>query len=487
MLRAMANIKRWKSSKIAIKRLSLWDENPRFPEAYFSKSESELIEYFLRKKEFKIESFAKEVAKEFDLPQLEKIVVFQYKGKNIVLEGNRRLIVYKLFLNPSLTSNQSLQTLFESLRKQIKIKDSFRLEANTTTIKDEGLRFVDRKHNRGNNEVSWGEPERRNFAVRRSHGKGKDILRVELANAIKGLSLPDTLKEAVLSRGLVTTFYRIVDSASARKKLGYEVSESGTIGIKDQGRFDQLLKVIAHNVWAKKDFKGGDVDSRSLNKTKAIESYIASLQIKDAVRVDREIKKSTKENLFGELVILAPNRTRSNQLSGERKYLINSSIFIQNPRINDIYDELRNKIEVDSAPNAAAVLFRVFMECSIDCYIDTHKIKIKDNTKLAGKILKVVDHLEDAIALRRLAEEGNKMPTPEEFKKVKDKVKLKNMRRVATKDNNSILSVETFHDFVHDYKTSPISSELKKHWENLDSFFGALWNSFVMIKKKKEK
>lgn len=478
------DIKKWKRSEIPIKKLSLWDENPRFPEEYFSKSESELIDYFLGKKHFKIEYFAKEVAREFDLPQLEKIVVFQYKGKNIVLEGNRRLIVYKLLLNPSLTSNQVLRTLFEGLQKQTKIKDSFKLEANATTIKDEGLRFLDRKHNRGNNEVGWGEPERRNFAVRRSHGKGKDVLRVELANAVKKLSLPDALKEAVLSKGLVTTFYRIVDSASARKKLGYEVSESGTVGIKDQKKFDNLLKVIAYHVWIKKDFKGGDVDSRSLNKTKSIENYILGLHIKDSARVDKELKKSTKETLFGEQVILTPARSRSNQLSGERKYLINSSIYIKSSRINDIYDELKKKIEVNSAPNAVAVLFRVFMECSIDCYIDTHKIKIKDDTKLAGKILKVVDHLEDAIALRRLAEEGTKTPTPEEFKKAKEKVKFKNMRRVATKDNNSILSVETFHDFVHDYKTSPIPSELKKHWENLDSFFVALWSSFVSVKKK---
>lgn len=478
---------KWNKKEIAIKNLALWDENPRFPEEYFSKSESELIEYFLRKKEFKIESFAKDVAREFDLPQLEKIVVFQYKGKNIVLEGNRRLVVYKLLLNPSLTSNLSLKTIFESLQKQTKIKDSFKLEANVTAIKDEGLRFVDRKHNRGNNEVGWGEPERRNFAVRRSHGGSKDILRVELASAVKKLPLPDSIKEAVLSRGLVTTFYRIADSAAARKKLGYEVSESGTIGIKDQKKFNNLLKIIAYNVWTKKDFSGVDVDSRSLNKTRAIENYISGLQIKDAARVDKEIEKSTKETLFGEQIILTPARAKSNQLSGERKYLINSSIYIQSFRINDIYDELRKKIEVDNAPNAVAVLFRVFMECSIDCYIDTHKLKIKDDTKLAGKILKVVDHLEDAIALRRLAEEGNKTPTPEEFKKVKEKVKFKNMRRVATKDNNSILSVETFHDFVHDYKTSPIPSELKKYWENLDSFFVALWSSFVTVKKKKNK
>ncbi|MBI4224973.1 MAG: hypothetical protein HY617_01445 [Candidatus Sungbacteria bacterium] len=477
--------KKWRKSEISIKRLSLWDENPRFPEEYFSKSETELIEFFLKKKEFKIESFAKEVAKEFDLPQLEKIVVLQLKRKNIVLEGNRRLVVYKLLLNPSLTSDQTIRTLFEGLQKQTKISTSFKLEANITATKEEGLRFIDRKHNRGNNEVGWGEPERRNFAVRRLHGKSKDVLRVELANAVKKLSLPDAIKEAVLSKGFVTTFYRIVDSAPARRKLEYSVSDSGTIGIRNQNKFDDLLKVITYNVWTKKNFRGDDVDSRSLNKLPAIDKYISGLQVKDVTRVEKEIKESTKETLFGDQVLLTPPRTRSNQLSTDRKFLINSSIYIQNSRINAIYDELQKKVDVDSAPNAVAVLFRVFMECSIDCYIETHKIKVDEKKGLAGKILKVVDHLEDTIVLRRLAEEGNKNPTPVEFKKIKEKVKFKSMRKVATKDNNSILSVTTFHDFVHDYKVSPIPSELKKYWDNLDSFFVALWGSFVLAKKRK--
>ncbi len=41
-------------------------------------------------------------------------------------------------------------------------------------------------------------------------------------------------------------------------------------------------------------------------------------------------------------------------------------MYIADTRINDIYDELRKKLEVDITPNAVAVLFRVFMECSID-------------------------------------------------------------------------------------------------------------------------
>ena len=193
------NQPKWRDEKIAVKELSLWDENARFPEEYFNKQETELIEYFLRKKDFKIEQFAREVVKEFDLPQLEKIVVLKLKDRKIVLEGNRRVTVYKLLINPSLANgNANALKVFEELSRSIKFPNSFKLEATVTTNKDEGLRFVDRKHNRGNNEVSWGEPERRNFAVRRSHGKNKDLLRVELANTVKKLKLPDIIKEAVL-------------------------------------------------------------------------------------------------------------------------------------------------------------------------------------------------------------------------------------------------------------------------------------------------
>lgn len=92
---------KWSQGNLSIKDLALWDENSRFPEEYFSKKESELIEYFLSKRDLKVENLAKEIVNEFDLPQLEKIVVLKLKGKNIVIEGNRRLTAYKLLVKPS--------------------------------------------------------------------------------------------------------------------------------------------------------------------------------------------------------------------------------------------------------------------------------------------------------------------------------------------------------------------------------------------------
>lgn len=449
---------KWQKKTISVGDLSLWDENARFPQEYFNKSEKELIAYFLKKREFKIEEFAKEVVNEFDLPQLEKIVVLNLNGRNIVLEGNRRLTVYKLLLDPSLSTDPKLRIVFEELKGKSAINESFQLEANVTQSKEDGLRYVDRKHNKGNNEVGWGEAERRHFAVRRSDRKNKDVLRVELANAVKKLDLPEAMKEDVLGKGYVTTFYRIVDSAPAREKLGYSIQEDGRLQIKDQKTFNDLMKTMVFHIWNKKDFDGGAVDSRTLNLAGDIEAYIKKLKQKDSAQVDKAIKASTKPNLFGEKIVTKSIGGKSKPLSSSRKFLIDSSIYIQDGRINDIYNELKTKLEVDSVPNGVAVLFRVFLECSVDYYIEKHKIPVKSDIKLGGKIGKVADDLKK----KGLAEDKD----------------LKNIRRVATTDNNSILSVSNFHDFVHDYRSSPIPTELKKYWDNLGNFFQILWKSF---------
>lgn len=329
---------KWKIGHIAIKDLWLWDENPRFPQEYFNRGTEELIEYYLSKKDLKILDFSKEVVSDFDLPQLEKLVVLEMNGKNIVLEGNRRLAVYKLLANPSLiTKRNDLKKHFEEQKGRINITESFTLEANITTYKEEGLRYVDRKHNRNNNEVGWGEPERRHFAVRRSRGGMKDVVRVALANAVKQLSLPDDLKEAVLGKGFVTTFYRIVDRAATRAKLGYEPKEDGTLQINNQEAFDNLLKVIVYNVLAKKDFNGDPVDSRSLNKVEALDAYIKQLKPDDADLVDKDIREQSKSDLFAGQTPLKKSDARRTPITSPADELFGRKLQLQKGPVNTLY------------------------------------------------------------------------------------------------------------------------------------------------------
>ncbi|MCK4729829.1 MAG: hypothetical protein KAT28_00775 [Candidatus Aenigmarchaeota archaeon] len=461
----MAQNNHWQESRISLEQLSLWDENARFPDKYFSKSEKELIKYFCTKKNFKIESFAKEIVKDFDLPHLEKLLVYATGEKNIVLEGNRRLTVYKLLKNPDLAPNDTLKSKFLKLKQDISIDNSFSFDCLVTDSKAEGFRFIERKHVNGNNEVSWGEQERTNYNIRRGNATKKEEFKIAIAKIIKKLDLPETLKEQILGLGYVTTFWRILDNSVAWKKFGFNLRDNGELEIKDN-EFEKKLKVIILNVLQKKDFSGNKIDSRSLNKNEEKEEYLKSITTDDYNKVDSEIKKNTTINLLDEPivdVIPSKKKTKINPKSTSRNYLIPRTfrISIDEKKINNIYRELREDLLLDdtnkAVPNAVGVLFRVFLEISLDYYAKMKGQDFKTNDTIRKKITWVVNNF---------------------IEKGYDKKLFNNIKKVgsSTKEQ-SYLSIDNFHEYVHSHTTQPTSSELKAKWDNLEEFFEILWTS----------
>lgn len=456
----------WKEVRIPLKELLLWDENARFSDKYFNNFEKELIKYFCMNKSFKIENLAKEIVKDFYLPQLEKLVIWDTNNQLIVLEGNRRLTVYKLLNNPKLAPDRALQKNFEELKTEININDNYSFDCLVTNNKTEGLRLIERKHLNGNNEISWGEQERTNHNVRRGNATKKEEFKVAIAKIIKDLDIPEALKEKVLGRGYVTTFWRILDKPSAWEKYGFNLKDNGELEITNLN-FEKELKVIIFNVLEKEDFSGKKLDSRSLNTNEEIKKYLSSIKNNDSEKVDEQIKIHTKNTLFGEEEIYtAPKKRKSiiNPTSTTRKYLIPKTCRFQinEAKINNIYRELRDYLLIDdskeAAPNAVGVLFRVFLEISIDYFWENDKKEtFAENIKFSGKITKVSDYMEQ----NNLA----------------DNKQLKNIRSVAT-DKNNLLSIQNFHSYVHSYKTQPSSSDLKLKWDNLEEFFEILWGSF---------
>src|SRR3989339_1653986 len=97
---------KWNKKDIAIKDLSLWDENARFSDQYFGLTEEDLLKHFITGK-FQVLKLASEMEKDADLPQLEKIVVWRFNDRNIVLEGNRRVAAYKLMADPTPAGHDS--------------------------------------------------------------------------------------------------------------------------------------------------------------------------------------------------------------------------------------------------------------------------------------------------------------------------------------------------------------------------------------------
>ena len=437
---------------ISISELSLWDQNARFPDTYFNKTEKELIEHFATKKDFKLVELASEIVDEFSWPQLEKLVVYESGGKKIVLEGNRRLAAYKLLNNPELTDDIGLKKKLNDLRAQININNNFKLECLVTQDKELGLRYIDRKHLKGNNEVSWGDNERAHHKSRRGSAGQKEELKIAITRRVRDLDIPEEWKEKVLGRGFVTTFWRIIEPKAIQNLFGLELDDGELrVGNND---FDKKLKVVICDVIDKKEPSGKRLSRLNVEE---IKDYVNQISESDYKRVSGEIKTQATQKSNP-----VTQRKESTPKSSTRKYLIPKTCVLQikkATRINDIYCELRDDLRIDdskkSVPNAVGVLFRVFLEVSLDYYAKMNGHVFNKEDKIRQKIPWVVETLKG---------------------KGHDQEKFHNINKVGSSQvMQSYMSIENFHEYVHSHTTEPTSSELKAQWNNLQEFFEILW------------
>jgi len=456
----------FQNKKIEIEKLILWDENARFPDNYSKSEEKELIEYFVSQPVYQIDNFIDEIVDDLDLPQLEKLVVWKDNEKLVVLEGNRRLTCYKLLANPEILSQSKQKKIFSKINKLKEstiINNQYKLECVVSEDKGQCYRYLDRKHNRGNNEVNWGDLERTNYTVRRGAANFNTKLKVALSNFIDDLELPQEIKSKVLGRGYVTNFFRLTTTGPARKIFGLDLDENGSLTFSDPN-FAEKLKVIIYNVLEKEDFKGNPVDSRQLNKTPQIKDYLKSVKSTDAKKVDKKIEENKKPDLFEKNRVSSPTPKERKQVlpkSSTRRTLIpkNCRIRIESNKINNIYRELRDDLILDetsnAVPNAVGVLFRVFLEVTLDHYAEKNMNIFKKDHTISKKIPWVVNSLE---------------------LKGYDKKTFNNIKKVASANKEqSYLSIHNFHEYVHSRVTQPSSNELKTKWDNLQSFFELIW------------
>jgi len=343
--------------KIKISELSLWDENPRFPDKYFNQTEEELINFFLQKKNFKIRELAEAIVNDFDLPQLEKIIVLELQDQNVVIEGNRRLTVYKLLVNPELTQDEKLRDFFKKLSNKISIDEDYELECLITSEKEEALKYVDRKHNNGNFEIGWGQAERDNFKARRGRASDKELFRIEISKIVKSLDLPEELKEQVLGKGYVTTFFRIIDSKPAYDLYGFSFQD-GKLLIEDKD-FKEKLKVIICNVLEKKSLNGKkEINTRTLNKISDIEDYLKSIKEKDSKTVNEVIKKHTQKDIFGEEKVNIPKiskktkRSVKTPITKPNEIIFGRTLELKQGKVNSLYRAIEKIYDQNSKTEA---------------------------------------------------------------------------------------------------------------------------------------
>ncbi len=424
-------------------------------------SQREAIELMINNQQEKLFFLAEDIIA-YGLNPNDKIQVVQSnenKRKYIVLEGNRRTISLKLLDNPDLIDDPKFDGLRKKFRKLRRVNESKLIEEIECVVYDdpsEANKWIKLKHggqNNGIGTVNWDSQQNQRFE---ELVEGKSSFALQAIKILKeSNSTPNSIKKG-LTKIKSTNINRLLTDPNVRNFLGLR-SEKGILKpIIEQKEIEKGLIQIARDV-LRKDFTVNNIYTK-----KDRSNYISNFPKKSVPNLSKPLSPDTTESKKGTSTSSSKS-PRRRSIPTERKNIIPKrySIAITNPRVNSIYDELK-KLDINKFTNAAAVLFRVFVELSVDCYIEKNKLATigvsaaKSGWNFQQKVNQVASHLQN-------------------LKKADDAI-LKGVK-VSIKKKNDLMGIDTWHAYVHNSRFSPNAKDLPLIWDGMQDFITILWDN----------
>lgn len=436
--------------QIPLVRLRLNKENDRHGPL---PSEIEAIEWLLTHHREHMINLAKDVAAH-GLSPIESILVLpsgekEATGDFVVWEGNRRIAALKILEDTNRCHDAELRRKFTDIKRDAKVVVPRKVECTIAPSAEEADRLIELRHQGlqdGVGTVPW-DARQKDRHQQRLGKRGRYAISQQVLDAMADKlagDLPDKVKAQDFP---ISTLDRILNNAYARDFLGLS-TEGGTAQrvLEERETLKGLTKIL-------RDISDG-MPVRKVYSAELIRKYLDDFDTKHTPNPKKMSSKPVPLMPAGTTSTIAA-RPRSRALGRKRKYLLqNVSYGIGNKRINTIYRELRD-LKVGEKRNAVAVLFRVFLELSVDQYLDEHKVAHNENEKLSSKAQKVVTHMKSKGWIDRHGAKGIDQ---------------------ATSSQHGPHSVDTFHAYVHNRKFHPEPESLNTAFDNLQPFFDALFN-----------
>lgn len=448
--------------------LQIYIENPRFDPV---EDQRQAITTMLEDQEDKIYRLADDIVN-VGLNPSELPIVIQNEAdekKYIVLEGNRRITAIKLLNNPKL-ADDSFKTIrgkkFKKLTERFSQQPINRVSCVIFYHSADAFRWIRLRHtgeNEGIGTSKWDAHQVARFDARVS---GKASSSLQVIDFLRQSSTFDPSLQAQLAAVNLSTLERLMGSTHVKDFLGLSIKNGKLYSSIDKLELEKGFKKIVGDL-----LKG--LSARAIDKKEDRQSYIAAFTPEFTPDKDRKTTESweitTPQQSIPSLLSVQsstsstsptanPKPKKPLPLSTDREYLIPKTcvIKISDTRINTIFKELK-ELKVNDFTNAVSVLFRVFIELSVDVYLVKYPQKgIKKMSSLKDKVEKVATHMQD----RTFA----------------DSATLKGIL-ISVNNNNDILSVDTFNAYVHNRQLSPVSRDLKLSWENVQPFVEIIWEN----------
>lgn len=465
----------WSSRRASVTSLHLDPKNPRLGAAPATRAPREIIQHLFEHD--KAGEVAASIAARGFFPN-EPLLTVNEDGKLVVVEGNRRLAALKALRDPTLLEGQHQRTVERLAAKIVGIGAL----AEVPVVIAPNRRATDPQvagRHVGTPVLAWEAENRANFILAKLEDgysteelkqdlgfTAADIQRARQTKAIaamaRSLDLSPKVKEKLDNprAAVFSTIGRVFDSTVGREFLRVEPdADHGLRGTTSKDEFVRaLIKLVT-------DVATGKQSSRSLNTSDDIRKYFGTWK-KD------ELPSAKRGGFTPDQVIrgskAAPASTsrsekKSKPPKKDSKYVLPRTFHVVhgNERLSAIRDELC-KLDRAVFSNAGAVLLRVFLELSIEHYLERtgEMTKLKADLKARGRLPPG-----RGPELKQLIEALKPI-----FKSKLDARQALVVEKALKYDPAAPFSIQELHAFVHTDE-QPTPRDIKTFWTRTEPLF----------------
>lgn len=381
----------------------------------------------------------------------------------VVVEGNRRLTAIHLLDAPELAKGTSIHGAFVGLGRAHKDAIPKVISCVIAPSKLSARTWIDRKHATG---LEGAGTEHWTSIAKARADMDSGISRVELD--VVNFVLADPKLDGKLRSQLeggsfnLSTLQRLVTTQELQFAGGFELKSGKLYSTSGEAwllsLFTEIVSTIASGNRNGKKFTEREIDSQPKRQS-FVSEVVSALPKRKSVKRGWEVSgKPAKALAKSSATNKSPSPTTVS--TGAQSNLIPKKFRLVLPsgKINDVFVELK-KLDVTDYRHSVSVIFRVFVEFSLDNYLSKKQIQLpikngKPDDRLITKLKTVAKYME-----------SNGVMTRKELKPIE----------VAISDPNSLLAPNTLNAYVHSPWMNPDPMNLKLAWANSELFIERMW------------
>ena len=430
---------------VPIADLLLDEENPRL--AAPNQGQRETIRALANLQGSHLQTLASDIVEHGIDPSNLFIVMELEDRRYLVLDGNRRVTALKALENPEIVNGAISANDLRGLKRLSREYDS---NINSTVLcivvndRTEADHWIELKHTGyqgGAGPLRWGPDEGARFRARTG-----GMLDAE-TQALNFLQDRGDITPDFRGRVPTTTFRRLLRTPAVREKLGVDWKDNTLLVTGEETAVAKALMYVANDL-SERRITVRDLD-RQADRVRYVESLPAEIIVtQTSSQAGKRADTATQRQSSS-----ATNRSRTR----DRDRLIpnNATMNVTDSRIQDIATELK-KLSLREYPNAVSVLFRVFLELSVDAYIEKEGIpNLHERSSLGTKMLAATS---DLLTKKKLNSQQAKV-----------------IRRAAQRDSYLGPSITGMNQYVHNKHLFPGPADLRADWDSLQPWFEAVW------------